>query len=1013
MNSSSSQIGEVIDRSTTMTFTFNGKTYDAHPGDTIASALTAAGVKVLSRSFKYHRPRGLLCCAGHCPNCLVQVGNEPNVRACTRKVEADMDVQPQNVWPSLNHDLLSLTQLSSRLMPVGFYYKTFIRPQSLWPLYEKFLRRVAGLGKVHLTQTSEVYDKQYLHADVAIIGGGPAGMSAALAAAEQGAKVLLFDETPALGGHLRFTFPLLVRGLTPDPTGTKATPLLSKLIDACHEHDHITVSTDTTVFGWYKDNWLAAARRARLFKIRVKSVVVATGAYEVPLIFDNNDLPGVMLGSAVQRLLHLFGVVPGKQVVVVTANDDGWDVAADLHATGINVAAIVDERKRSDCSSPYMDGLANAGIPIFYRHTILEARGRGAVRGAVVVRLDAQGEIVPVTAQSLECDLISVSVGWTPATELIHMAGGKSEYNEERAEILPVTLPPSVYVAGRVAGTHAIDAQIDEGRLAGSNAAAFIGKKGNEGEQEEGKEESEIRKGSPFYEGGSSSPETIDKWSRGGKFSDPRRTSNRVIVPGKKKRFVCFCEDVTDTDIETAIAEGYDSIELLKRYSTISMGPCQGKMCSMNTIHLCARANNWTVQETGTTTARPPITPVTLGTLAGQNMEPVQVTPSHDWHLNHGANMMVAGLWLRPEHYGNPITEVHAVRERVGLIDVSPLGKMQLTGWGVPELLERIYVNQWRTLRVGRVRYGVMCNDEGVILNDGVCAHLKKEEWYMTTTSTGATAMFEWMQWWIQSGWGEGLHLTNLTDTFSAFNLAGPQSRAVLAKLTDRNLANSAFPYMRIRTAKIANVPCRLLRLGFTGELSYEVHCPSGYALHLWEALMEAGEEFGIAPFGVEAQRILRLEKAHIIVGQDTDALSDPLSANMEWAVKLNKPDFLGKRALTRISAEGHKQLLVGFKMANPDIVPDEGVQIVELECDEENLELAGNGTDKILEIIGWVTSSRFSPTLRETIGLCWLPADLAAQNGTSFTIRMNGELEKAYVHHGAFYDPAGERLRV
>ncbi|MEK9136679.1 MAG: (2Fe-2S)-binding protein, partial [Bacteroidota bacterium] len=373
---------------------------------------------------------------------------------------------------------------------------------------------------------------------------------------------------------------------------------------------------------------------------------------------------------------------------------------------------------------------------------------------------------------------------------------------------------------------------------------------------------------------------------------ESRRTSNRISVPGKKKRFLCYCEDVTDRDLETAIAEGYNSIELLKRYSTISMGPCQGKMCSMNTIHLCARANGWTVQETGTTTARPPITPVSLGVLAGQNMEPVQVSPIHEWHLARGAKMMVAGLWLRPEHYGDATAEVQAVRERVGVIDVSTLGKLQLTGPGVPALLERIYVNQWRKLGVGRVRYGVMCNDEGVVLDDGVCAHLADEEWYMSTTSSGATGIFEWLGWWLQSGWGEGIHLTNLTEAFSAFNLAGPQARSVLQKLTGHatraypyiDLSNDAFPYMHIRTADVAGVPCRTLRIGFTGELSYEIHCPSGYALHLWEALMAAGEEFGIAPFGGEAQRVLRLEKAHIIVGQDTNALSDPFSANMEWA---------------------------------------------------------------------------------------------------------------------------------
>ena len=958
--------GEAIDRSTTIRFTFDGVEHTAHPGDTVASALTAAGVKVLSRSFKYHRPRGLLCCAGHCPNCLVQIGDEPNVRACMRPVEAGMDVRAQNVWPSLNRDLLSLTQLGSRFMPVGFYYKTFIRPQRLWPLYEHTLRHAAGLGEVSPDTPPGKFDKQYLHTDVVVVGGGPAGISAALGAAEAGAGVLVFEENSALGGHLRFTVPLQSTPTTQVPKD------LPELLEGLNQQPNLTVLTDTSVLGWYQDNWLCAVRGRRLFKIRTKSVVVATGAYETPLIFDNNDLPGVMLGSAVQRLLHLFGVLPGKQVAIVTANEDGWDLAADLQSLGVNVAAIVDERDHNACSSPYRDGLANAGIPVFYRHTILEASGSSAVRGAKIARLNERGDISPATTQSLQCDLIVTSMGWTPATELAYMAGGKSEYSKDRGEMLPAFTPPGIYVAGRAAGIHAVDSQIDAAQQTGSNAAAFAG-----------------------------FGEFDESTARSSYVLEPRRTSERVCVPGKKKRFVCYCEDVTDADVETAIAEGYNSIELLKRYSTISMGPCQGAMCSMNTLHLCARANSWTVQETGTTTARPPATPVTLGALAGQNMEPVQTTPIHQWHLDQGAHMMVAGLWMRPNHYGDPAAEALCVRDRVGLIDVSPLGKLQLTGPGVPELLERIYINQWRDLRVGRVRYGVMCNDEGVVLNDGVCAHLRKDTWYMTTTSTGATTIFEWLQWWLQSGWGEGVHLTDLTDTYSAFNLAGPQSRAVLEKLTERNLANKAFPYMRIRSAKIADVTCRLLRIGFTGELSYEVHCPSGYALHVWEALMDAGREFGIVPFGVEAQRILRLEKAHIIVGQDTDAMSDPLSANMAWAVKLNKPDFLGKPSLMRIFAEGPKQLLVGFKMVDPDVVPAEGLQIVAPEVDGR------------LEIIGWVTSSRFSPTLEEGIGLCWLPADIASQNGESFTIRMDGYLKEARVHHGAFYDPDGERLRT
>ncbi len=971
----SAQAGEVIDRSTTITFTFDGREYTAHPGDTLASALAAAGVKVFSRSFKYHRPRGLMCCAGHCPNCLVQVGDEPNVRACQRPVEAGLEVRPQNAWPSLAVDLMSLTQLGDRFLPVGFYYKTFIRPKRLWPLYETVLRRAAGLGEVSpeaAPDAPSAHSQQFLHTDVVVIGGGPAGMSAALAAAERGARVTLFDENPALGGHLRFA-------------GGEAAAAWRELQSSVERQPNLTVHTNTTILGWYLNDWLSAVSGSRLFKIRARAIVVATGAYEMPLVFDNNDLPGVMLGSAVQRLLHLYGVRPGRRAVVVTANDDGWAVAVDLRAAGARVVAVADERQRDDCASPHVDMLGPE-TKVFWQHTLLAAQGSGAVNGAVIARTNGEMEVDASAAQSFDCDLIVVSVGWTPALDIAHQAGGKAAYDVSRSEILPTTLPPGLFVIGRAAGTHAVGAQVVEGRAAGEGAAAFLG-----------------RGGAPTAEA------QADLAKR--RAAAPRRTSPRVIVRGHKKRIVCFCEDVTDKDIQTAIAEGYDSLELLKRYSTVTMGPCQGKMCALNSIHLCARVNGWSVQETGTTTSRQPTTPVSLASLAGQHMEPAQVTPAHVWHAARGAKMMLAGLWIRPLHYGEAAAEVKAVRERVGLIDVSTLGKMRFTGPGVPALLDRLYINQFKNLGLGRVRYGVMCNDEGVVLDDGVSARLAENEWYMTTTTSGAGAMFETMQWWMQSGWGEGSHLTDLTEAYAAFNLAGPKSRAVLQKLYRRpggaslpdDVSNEAFPYMHIRVAEVAGVPCRIMRIGFTGELSYEIHAPSAYGLHVWEALMEAGQVFGILPFGLEAQRVLRLEKAHIIVSQDTDAVTDPLSADLGWAVKLDKPDFLGKRALVRISAEGPKQKLVGFKMARPGIVPDEGVQIVR------------TGVNGKMEILGYVTSARHSPTLGETIGLCWLSAGLAAQNGASFTIRLlNGSsFEEAKVHHGPFYDPKGERLRM
>ena len=951
---------EVIDRSSQLSFTFDGTTYQAYAGDTIASALSAAGKRVFSRSFKYHRPRGLLCCAGHCPNCLVQVDDEPNVRSCQRLVETGMDVSAQNVWPSLEKDAMSLTGLGDRFMPVGFYYKTFMQPRKLWPFYERTLRKAAGLGIVDQNTPWGTFDKQYLHGDVTVVGGGPSGISAALSAARAGARVLLFDTNAQLGGHLRWR-------------SDSDASALAGILEDVESQDRLEVFSDTTVLGWYQDNWLAAVRDNRLFKIRTGAVVVATGTIEVPPLFDNNDLPGVMLGSAIQRLLNLYGVSPGRRVVVATANDDGWRLAADLHAAGIELAAVVDER--GSVNHPAASDLTAAGVPVYNESVLVRAKGKSGVSAAVIAGIDADGDVVTGPERELQCDTIAVSTGWQPALDLLYTAGGRSVYEEARAEMSADPIPPGLYVAGSANGANPLDVRMDDGQLAGTRAAAFLGL--------------------------TNPPLDADVADLDRRRAEAdRRTSDRIPEPVGTKRFVCFCEDVTDIDVSTAIAEGYDSVELLKRYSTISMGPCQGKMCSVNALRLCARIKNQSIQETGRTTSRPPTMPVTLGALAGQNMEPVQVSSVHDWHLERGASMMVAGLWLRPEHYGNPSAEVENVRSRVGLIDVSPLGKFQLTGSGAPDLLERLYINQWRELRKGRVRYGVMCNDEAVVLDDGVCAHLDDETWYLSTTSTGAGSAFQWIQWWLQSGWGDNVHLTDMTDTYSAFNLAGPHARDVLQKLTKRDVSNKAIPYMRIRRARVADVPCRLLRIGFTGELSYEIHCPAAGGLHVWESLMEAGEEFGIAPFGVEAQRILRLEKGHLIVGQDTDAMSDPLSADMAWAVKLDKPDFLGKRSLERIAANGPRQRLVGFEMVSKDVVPDEGLQIVKRQ------------KDGALDIVGWVSSSRFSPTLQKPIGLCWLPTEMAAEQGTSFTIHRDGRLEEARVHHGPFFDPDGERLK-
>ncbi len=958
-------------------FEFNGKMYPAFEGDTIASALWAAGVRVLGRSFKYHRPRGAFALTSGDSNTMVRVNDEPNARASIILVEPGMDVKPQNVWPSLGADVMSLTGLGSRFMPVGFYYKTFIRPKALWPTYEKILRNAAGLGFVTTDIPGTYYDKKYEFADVLVIGGGPAGMSAALSAAKAGARVLLLDENPYLGGHLAYE---RYRVTDSDGREMAAYELAHHLAGAVLEQPNIKVELNTSAFGIYDQLWVGAAKEdTRLLKIRAKSLVIANGAFEQPLIFENSDLPGVMLASAVQRLMHLYGVKPGERAVVLSANRDGLQTAIDLHTAGVRVGTVVELRSKPD--EDLVAALTELGSSVRRDCIVTKVRGQSGVTGVILEAAEISpgtGNIIlkPNTKEVALCDLLVTSVGWTPAVGLLYQAKTTLRFDEQRAEFLPADYPPKVHAAGRVAGTHNVRTELLEGEIAGLNAAAEVG-----------------------Y--GRGAAKKLTDQVAGLKAAEPVRTSDLIFVPGGKQSFISFDEDVSIKDLQDAVKEGYDSMELLKRYSTLSMGPSQGKYESANTIALCAQANEQTATETGTTTSRPPFTSVPLGVLAGRVMEPVKYSPMHAWHVSHGASMMNAGLWKRPEHYGDPAAEVISTRNSLGIIDVSTLGKLQIRGKDIPALLEMLYTNKWSKLEPGRARYGVICNEEGIVTDDGVAARLDEESWYVTATSGGASALYESIEWNLQSGWNFKVHVVNLTDTYAAMNLTGPQARAVLQPLTDIDLGNEAFPYMATRQGSVAGVPVIILRIGFTGELGYEIHAPAGYGLYLWETLLTAGQSYDIIPFGVEAQRIMRLEKGHFIVGQDTDGLTDPLMAGLDWAVKMDKPDFLGKPSLVRAQQRGVTQRLVGYEMIEPNVVPEEANQIV---VPNPNRPIG-------LEIIGRVTSSRYSPILKKSIGLCWLPIE-KSEPGTEFTVRIRGELHQGKVVPLPFYDPEGNRLR-
>ncbi len=853
-----SRPGERIDRSHSVSFRVDGRAASGYAGDTIGSALFASGMRVFSRSFKYHRPRGLLCCSGHCPNCMMTVDGIPNVRVCAEPLREGADVRAQNIVGSLDHDLLSVVdKIGGPFTPVGFYYRTMIRPRRVWPLYEKVLRNLAGLGRVDARAASHRrrYDTEHRRVDTLVVGGGAGGRAAAERAASEGRQVLLVDER---GGF--------------EPAGYEL--LAPARAVAIYEGGLVPVDAGTT-----------------LHRVRAKRIVVATGALEQPLVFPGNDLAGVMLPGGVRRLVREWSIRPGDRAVVIGADDAALGVVDDLLWAGTEVAQVVDLR---------------VGQP-----ERLGAHGR---RGRLT-RLDLNGETV-------DCDLLVVSGARQPAYSLLAQAGARVEYDATRGIFVPTDLPARVEAAGTVAGTR-------EG--GGVPPASFAG----DGD----------------------------------------------------KCFVCICEDVTEKDLKRAVVEGFDSVELAKRYSTATMGPCQGKLCHLASIRLLARETGTGEAAIGTTTARPPWAPVELGLLAGRHHEPLKRTPLHFRHVEAGAELMWTGQWQRPFAYGDAAAEVRAVHESLGVIDVSTLGKIVVEGPDAAEFLERLYPNRFADLAVGRVRYGVLTTDAGRIMDDGTVARLGEGLFYVTTTSTGSSAVCEWFEWW-NAVWGYDVEIVNLTGALAAVNLAGPRAREALAALTDADVSTEAFRYLDAKEIDVAGVPCLALRIGFVGELGYELHCSASVAEHLWDALVAGGA----VPFGLEPQRVLRLEKAHVIVGQDTDSESNLLSAGMPWLVKLEKGDFVGRYAVELTEEEGVRERLVGF---TADVLPPEGAQVVR------------DGA-----IAGRVTSARFSERLGGVVGLAWVQPD-QAEDGAAISIRVAGAQHPATVRLKPFYDPRGERLRA
>jgi len=942
--------GEWIDRSVALRFSFEGRDYQGYSGDTISSALAAAGVPYLARSFKYHRPRSILSFADHDSNTLFQVDGVPNVRGDVTLLRDGMRVSAVNTFGGLVHDKARVLDRLARLLPVGFYYKAF-HSKRLFPHWERMFRALTGLGSVTLSALRQATAKRYGFCDVLVIGAGPSGLSAALAAAAAGAKVAWVDEAFRLTGN--------------------GAP--QALVQAAHASPSIAPYPATVAAGYYADHWVALASPTRMTKMRAKAVVLATGVIEQPAVFRNNDLPGVMLASGAARLLARYGVAPGRRVVIVAGNLEAYVTCLDMHARGVAVAAIVELRDAPENHQAVKD-CAALGISMFSAHAPYEAiRGAdGRVAGLRVAPLNAAGRVDASSPRRIDCDAVLMSVGWAAATQLLLQAGGGTRYSEELQQFIPAKLPAGTYAAGRMNGVYDVESRLADGRRAGSQAAAYAG----------------------F---GVASDAAVARGTRCPSHPFP------IIDHPDAKNFVDFDEDLQVKDLENAAQEGFDSSELLKRYSTVGMGPSQGKHSNMNALRILARYRGVGVEELGMTTARPMYHPVPMKLLAGRSFYPERRTPIDAQHAVLGAVWMPAGNWRRPEYYAvsgesraqSIEAEVRAVRGAVGLIDVGTLGKIEIYGPDAAEFLDRVYAGRYSDLKVGMTRYGLMLDESGVIVDDGVIARLGQEAFYFTTTTGGSATVFrELLR--LNALWGLNCSLVNVTGHRAAFNFAGPSSRELLQKLTDIDLSEVAFPYLAVRAGLVAGAPARLMRVGFVGELGYEIHVAAGRSPSVWQKLIEVGAARGLRPFGVEAQRVLRLEKGHFIVGQDTDGLTDPHEANALWAVAMKKPFFIGQRSLRILQARGPRQKLVGIEVLEPGRLPKECHLIIH------------QG-----EIAGRVTSVTHSQTLNKSIGLAMLSPELA-EVGRDLRIRVdNGELLAARVAPAPFYDPQNLRQKA
>ncbi|MCP8937136.1 sarcosine oxidase subunit alpha family protein [Alsobacter sp. SYSU M60028] len=994
------EAGGRVDRARPLSFTFDGKSYPGFEGDTLASALLANGVHLVGRSFKYHRPRGLLSAGAEEPNALVGVGRggryTPNLRATQVELFDGLVAESQNRWPSLGFDVGEVNDLApAGLLSAGFYYKTFMAPAGAWKsVFEPIIRKTAGLGVAPQEPDPDHYTHRHAFCDVLVVGAGAAGLAAALAAAGAGARVILADEQAELGGGL-----LSERGATID--GVEASAWAERTVAALRANPNVTLLTRAQCFGYYAQNFLGIVERLtdhassphpdlpreRMWKVRAKQVVLATGAIERPFCFPDNDRPGVMLASAARTYVNRYGVRPGSRALVFTADESGYAAALDLASAGLAVVCIAELRAQAD--GPGARAARAAGLAVHPSTVVTGVSGRLRVTGATLGAIGPDGRVTP--GQTVACDLVLMAGGWTPAVHLFSQSRGKLRFDEERQVYLPGVSAQDERSAGACNGTFGIAASLAEGFAAGADAATKAG----------------------FAATAPATPDVKGEIVPAGGFHGavPHHRD-----PQKVKAFVDFQNDVTAKDIKLAVREGMRSIEHVKRYTTNGMATDQGKTSNMQGLAIASDALGKPMPQVGLTTFRPPYTPVTFGAFAGHSrglaFDPIRRTPTHDWAAAQGAVFEDVGMWKRAWFFPRRGEDMHAAVERecrqvrasVGIFDGSTLGKIEVVGPDAAEFMNRLYTNPWSKLEPGRCRYGLMLNEAGFVMDDGVIGRLAADRFHVTTTTGGAPRVLAHMEDYLQTEFTDlKVWLTSTTEQWAVIAVQGPNARKVLEPLVEGiDISAAAMPHMSLREGRICGVPTRLFRVSFTGELGFEVNVPADYGQAVWEAVWAEGQKHDMVAYGTESMHVLRAEKGYIIVGQETDGTVTPNDLGLDWAIGKAKPDFVGKRSLTRPDlVKADRKQLVGLLTEDPAVLLEEGAQVAAVATPVR-------GTPAL----GHVTSAYRSPAAGRSIAMALVAGGRARKGQTLYVPMANGAIAVT-VTDPIFFDPKGERLDV